>query len=473
MHPFAPAAPGGRVPRAHPHARAVARRDHRVRRRLAAAERRQPGRVRGPARDPRLPPRERRHAPRRLPHPEQRARHQRGERGHGRHARRGRRLRRRTATSTSTTCARRSREHGDDLAALMITYPSTHGVYEADRPRGLRPRARRRRPGVRRRRQPQRARRPRQARQVRRRRLAPEPAQDVLHPARRRRPRRRPGRRCARTSRRSCPATRSRPRPARPAAAMSRRHRTRQRRAVGQRGHPADPVGVHPADGRRRSDPTPPRSRSCRPTTSRPGCATDYPVLYTGRDGLVAHECILDLRAITKETGVTVDDVAKRLIDYGFHAPTMSFPVAGTLMVEPTESEDLAELDRFCDAMLAIRAEIDDVAAGRVGRRGVAAARCAAHGRVPARRVGPALLARAGRVPGRRRSATTSTGRRCAASTARTATATSSAAAPRPRPSRADRCRCSAKLARAQGVTASTVLRLCPHGHENRQEQES
>jgi glycine dehydrogenase len=89
-----------------------------------------------------------------------------------------------------------------------------------------------------------------------------------------------------------------------------------------------------------------------------------YPVLYTGRGGLVAHECVLDLRGITKATGVTAEDVAKRLIDYGFHAPTMSFPVAGTLMVEPTESEDLAELDRFCDAMLAIRAEIDRVAAG-------------------------------------------------------------------------------------------------------------
>ncbi|NJC74128.1 aminomethyl-transferring glycine dehydrogenase [Planosporangium thailandense] len=89
-----------------------------------------------------------------------------------------------------------------------------------------------------------------------------------------------------------------------------------------------------------------------------------YPVLYSGNSGLVAHECILDLRPITKTSGVTVDDVAKRLIDYGFHAPTMSFPVAGTLMVEPTESEDLAELDRFCDAMIAIRAEIDQVAAG-------------------------------------------------------------------------------------------------------------
>ena len=91
-----------------------------------------------------------------------------------------------------------------------------------------------------------------------------------------------------------------------------------------------------------------------------------FPVLYTGAKGRVAHECIVDLRPITRETGVTVDDVAKRLIDFGFHAPTMSFPVAGTLMIEPTESEDLGELDRFCDAMLAIRSEIDAVASGSV-----------------------------------------------------------------------------------------------------------
>ncbi|HZE49690.1 MAG TPA: glycine dehydrogenase (aminomethyl-transferring), partial [Jatrophihabitantaceae bacterium] len=88
-----------------------------------------------------------------------------------------------------------------------------------------------------------------------------------------------------------------------------------------------------------------------------------YPTLYSGAQGLVAHECILDLRQITRDTGVTVDDVAKRLVDYGFHAPTMSFPVAGTLMVEPTESEDLVELDRFIDAMIAIKGEIDRVAA--------------------------------------------------------------------------------------------------------------
>lgn len=89
-----------------------------------------------------------------------------------------------------------------------------------------------------------------------------------------------------------------------------------------------------------------------------------FPVLYTGPSGLVAHECILDLRPVTKATGVTAEDVAKRLIDYGFHAPTLSFPVSGTLMVEPTESEDLAELDRFIDAMIAIRREIDLVGEG-------------------------------------------------------------------------------------------------------------
>ena len=89
-----------------------------------------------------------------------------------------------------------------------------------------------------------------------------------------------------------------------------------------------------------------------------------FPVLYTGEHGRVAHECIIDLRPMTKATGVTVDDVAKRLIDYGLHAPTMSFPVTGTLMIEPTESESLHELDRFCEAMIAIKAETDAVAAG-------------------------------------------------------------------------------------------------------------
>ncbi len=96
--------------------------------------------------------------------------------------------------------------------------------------------------------------------------------------------------------------------------------------------------------------------------------ASHYPVLYAGPGGLVAHECILDLRALKDSSGIGVEDVAKRLIDYGFHAPTMSFPVAGTLMVEPTESESKAELDRFCDAMIAIRAEVRAVEEGRMDR---------------------------------------------------------------------------------------------------------
>jgi glycine dehydrogenase len=92
--------------------------------------------------------------------------------------------------------------------------------------------------------------------------------------------------------------------------------------------------------------------------------APHYPVLYSGNEGLVAHECILDIRPLKEITGISNEDIAKRLIDFGFHAPTMSFPVAGTLMVEPTESEGLAELDRFVDAMISIRKEIAQVERG-------------------------------------------------------------------------------------------------------------
>jgi glycine dehydrogenase len=96
--------------------------------------------------------------------------------------------------------------------------------------------------------------------------------------------------------------------------------------------------------------------------------ATHYPVLYAGANGLVAHECIIDLRPLKETSGILVDDVAKRLMDFGFHAPTMSFPVPGTLMIEPTESESKHELDRFCDAMIAIREEIRAVEEGRLPR---------------------------------------------------------------------------------------------------------
>jgi glycine dehydrogenase len=91
-----------------------------------------------------------------------------------------------------------------------------------------------------------------------------------------------------------------------------------------------------------------------------------FPILYRGESGFIAHECIIDIREITKRTGVTVDDIAKRLMDYGFHAPTMSFPVAGTLMIEPTESEDIYEIERFISAMLAIREEISEIERGEI-----------------------------------------------------------------------------------------------------------
>jgi glycine dehydrogenase len=91
-----------------------------------------------------------------------------------------------------------------------------------------------------------------------------------------------------------------------------------------------------------------------------------YPILYTGEKGLIAHECILDVREITKVSGVSVDDIAKRLMDFGFHAPTMSFPVPGTLMIEPTESEDILEMNRFIDAMIAIKYEIDEIVEGKI-----------------------------------------------------------------------------------------------------------
>ena len=110
------------------------------------------------------------------------------------------------------------------------------------------------------------------------------------------------------------------------------------------------------------------RSRSSTPTTSRKRLAAHYPVLYQGKAGFVAHECIFDLRAFKESAGIEVEDIAKRLMDYGFHAPTISFPVPGTLMVEPTESEGKEELDRFCEAMIAIREEIAAIESGKADR---------------------------------------------------------------------------------------------------------
>ena len=145
----------------------------------------------------------------------------------------------------------------------------------------------------------------------------------------------------------------------------------------------------------------------------------------------MAHECILDLRPLKDTSGVTAEDVAKRLIDYGFHAPTLSFPVPGTLMVEPTESEPLAELDRFIDAMIAIRGEIRRIEEGDLAAGRQPAEARAAHGGQPAGERMDACPTRASsaRFPLATRQGTPSTGRRWAASTTSTATATCSAAA--------------------------------------------
>ena len=117
-------------------------------------------------------------------------------------------------------------------------------------------------------------------------------------------------------------------------------------------------------DGRRRAHARRRRSRSSTRTTSRSGSSRTTRCCTRGRTGCVAHECIVDPRGVKAASGVEVEDIAKRLMDYGFHAPTVSFPVAGTLMIEPTESESKAELDRFCDAMIAIREEIREIESG-------------------------------------------------------------------------------------------------------------
>ena len=179
----------------------------------------------------------------------------------------------------------------------------------------------------------------------------PQPAQDVLHPARRRRARVSARSASARTWRRSCPV---------PADRAARRSSAARHGSAGILPIPWAYLRMMGPDGLARATGVAVLAANYVAARLR----EHYPVLYSGNKGLVAHECILDLRPLTKATGVTVDDVAKRLIDYGFHAPTMSFPVAGTLMVEPTESEDLAELDRFCAAMIAIRREIASVGSG-------------------------------------------------------------------------------------------------------------
>ena len=237
--------------------------------------------------------------------------------------------------------------HDGRVAGIMVTYPSTNGVYEATIVEVARLVHAGRRPGLHRRRQPQRARGPDLARADRRRRLAPEPAQDVLHPARRRRPGRRPGGRQGAPGR--VPAGRGR---------LGRPVTAARYGSAGVLPISWAYIAMMGAEGLRAATQTAVLSANYIARRLAPY----FPVVYTGRNGLVAHECIIDLRQLPG--GITVDDAAKRLIDYGFHAPTMSFPVAGTFMIEPTESESLAAIDEFCDAMIAIRAEVDRVASG-------------------------------------------------------------------------------------------------------------
>jgi glycine dehydrogenase len=250
----------------------------------------------------------------------------------------------------------KAEQAGDKLSCIMVTYPSTHGVYEET------------------------------IREVcevvhqfggqvyldganmnagghylsglyRRGRVAPEPAQNLLHPARRWRPGHGPNRR------ESAPGT------------VCPGHSVVQIEGMLTRqgavsAAPFGSASILPiswmyirmmgAEGLKQASQVAILNANYIATRLK----SAFPVLYTGRDGRVAHECILDIRPLKEQTGISELDIAKRLIDYGFHAPTMSFPVAGTLMVEPTESESKAELDRFIDAMLAIRMEIDRVQDG-------------------------------------------------------------------------------------------------------------
>jgi hypothetical protein len=159
--------------------------------------------------------------------------------------------------------------------------------------------------------------------------------------------------------------------------------------------HPADLVGLYRYDGHPGADAAPPRLPSSMPTTLRKGVKDHFPIVYTSTDGYVAHECIIDLRDLKEATGIGVEDVAKRLVDYGFHAPTMSWPVPETLMIEPTESECQDEIDRFCEAMISIRQEIAELEDGKADAKDNVLAQRTPHPSRPAGRLDEVLLARA------------------------------------------------------------------------------
>ena len=288
----------------------------------------------------------------------------------------------------------------------------------------------------------------------RRRCLPPQPAQDLLHPARRRRPGRGADRRRARTWRRSCPATPS----------SRRRPGRRRRRSAPVSAAPWGSASILPiswvyiammgGDGLTPGDR---RSRSSTPTTSPRGSPTTTRCSTRGQHGLRRPRVHprLPRRSRTRPAS-TAEDIAKRLMDYGFHAPTMSFPVAGTLMIEPTESERKAELDRFCDAMIAIRDEIARDRAPALADRDDNPLKNAPHtADRAAAATGPHAYSReTGRLPAAPGCARPSTGRRSAGSTTSTATATWSAPARRSRATRRRRL----------GFVAEEAVQLCRQG---------
>ena len=353
----APVRPGRaerRLPPAHRRTGGDALFRHRLRRRVVAAQRRLPGRVRRPAGDPCLPPEPRRQPARHLSDPVLRPRYQPGYRQHGRHARGGGGLRRARQRRRRGPAQQGQRAQGTPGRADDHLSVHPRRVRGSD-PRDLRHRPRLRRPGVHRRRQHERHGRP-----VRPGKFGGDVSHLNLHKT-------------------FCI----------PTAAAARVG------PIGVRAHLAPFLPGH-ARGERKEgavSAAPYGSASILPITwmyirmmggeglKRASemailnanyiahrLEEHYPVLYAGGNGLVAHECILDLRPLKDSSGISVDDVAKRLMDFGFHAPTMSFPVAGTLMIEPTESESKAELDRFCEAMIRIREEIRAVERGELDK---------------------------------------------------------------------------------------------------------
>ena len=405
LHPFAPAEQAEGYRDLFEDLERAALRHHRLRCGVAAAEFRGAGRICRAARDPRLSPQPRRSASQHLPHPDVGARHQSGLGPHGRHGGGGRRLRRSAATSIVDDLRAKAERHARSLAAIMITYPSTHGVFE--------PRIRE--------------------------------ICDIVH--------RHGGQVYLDGANMNAQVGLCRPGDFGADVSHLNLHKTfciphggggpgmgpigvKAHLAPFLPGHPAldggaaqvGPVAAAPygsasilpisyayilmmgADGLRRA--TEIAILAANYVASR--LDPHFPVLYRNDNGRVAHECIVDPRPLKDTCGVTVDDIAKRLIDYGFHAPTMSFPVPGTLMIEPTESEAKVELDRFCDAHDRNPPGNRRHRARPAHRRAIAAAARAAHRAGHGRRcTGSAPYRRAeGCFPGGRDRAPTSTGRR-------------------------------------------------------------